>query len=175
MFQSTFPQGERPRGDSVIKYGYFVSIHVPARGTTLLPLWRVQMFSLFQSTFPQGERLPHRRSDALHGIVSIHVPARGTTYIPSSVFRILPLFQSTFPQGERLCLLPSVPGSSGFNPRSRKGNDPLRSSRSAPFSGFNPRSRKGNDEMTSSDTTVTLVSIHVPARGTTAITYNFYL
>ena len=57
--------------------GDSVSIHVPARGTTML--------------------LP---STAVHLIVSIHVPARGTTnhlHTPDSPKQ----FQSTFPHGER--------------------------------------------------------------------------
>ena len=55
-FQSTFPQGERLRGSGVYQGGVYVSIHVPARGTT---------------AFLNGS--------SFFGVVSIHVPARGTT------------------------------------------------------------------------------------------------
>ena len=185
-FQSTFPHGERPKID-LIHYSLtgfnprsrtgnddntnsasrypFVSIHVPARGTTLSI--RFSSFAcMFQSTFPHGERPTtlreflqfkcfnprsrtgndKRASDKLASAekVSIHVPARGTT--PGSLLRCPPdRFQSTFPHGERREPVDSSPKSSRFNPRSRTGND-----RPAPApyqSGlrFNPRSRTGND------------------------------
>ena len=79
---------------------WFVSIHVPTRGTTESLFDRYQSISPFQSTFPQGER-----------------PLVG------SFFSWTSSFQSTFPQGERLQGGAIVPPFSGFNPRSHKGND----------------------------------------------------
>ena len=99
-FQSTFPHGERrpsttkrktlrkgfnPRSrtgndrDNQGNHSYIsVSIHVPARGTTMALSMSVS------SSYA----------------VSIHVPARGTTnHICEHVLLIL--FQSTFPHGER--------------------------------------------------------------------------
>ena len=131
----------------------WVSIHVPARGTTV-----------------------SISDNALKSKVSIHVPARGTTRTDS---------------------LSDLPNR-GFNPRSREGNDNVINSNLYKFTrfqstfprgerqqaqwameklpGFNPRSREGND---GSETAIPVqdieVSIHVPARGTTAITYNFHL
>ena len=173
-FQSTFPRGERPPGRSI-----------------------ADAQVLFQSTFPRGERrlriLPY--ADSLIGFnprsregndapamyhrpafvgfnprsregndniqsyyqsylsVSIHVPARGTT----------------------ISVLPSSSRSSCFNPRSREGNDipPKISART--LRSFNPRSREGNDALRHRISLAVIVSIHVPARGTTAITYKFYL
>ena len=123
-------QGFNPRsrtGNDVIFDSFhlqsgIVSIHVPARGTTIL----------FCSPY-------------ISFTVSIHVPARGTTRVYSTGYRMvrgfnprsrtgndriharlcgsIQKFQSTFPHGER-----------------RKGNH----ERSA-WSGFNPRSRTGND------------------------------
>ena len=127
LFQSTFPQGERrismirrcydprfnPRSrkgnDSTCPKNHVddnVSIHVPARGTTLPS-------SSIHSDFRVSIHVPARgttffsSSQAPFAIVSIHVPARGTTshcsHLPSSS-----TFQSTFPQGERRgwrCLL----------------------------------------------------------------------
>ena len=58
------------------------------------------------------------------------------------------LFQSTFPQGERRLIRGMLPSYSSFNPRSRKGNDAYDGGQS-------------KKDM--------IVSIHVPARGTTAI------
>ena len=58
---------------------------------------------LFQSTFPHGERQILQWSYELIFVVSIHVPARGTTPVA----------------------IPYVDHYSGFNPRSRTGNDYL--------------------------------------------------
>ena len=77
-FQSTSPQGERPRSFTLYLTIWYISIHVPARGTTILD--RVHM--------------PHTQ-------ISIHVPARGTTKA-SGFVNALDKFQSTSPQGERL-------------------------------------------------------------------------
>ena len=86
------------------------------------------------------------------------------------------MFQSTFPQGERLDACPAqYKIIIRFNPRSRKGNDITIQHQPTEQNGFNPRSRKGNDTMRCARFGGMRVSIHVPARGTTAITYNFYL
>ena len=121
-FQSTFPQGERhilstaphpglsfnPRsrkGNDNDSYKYprmatQVSIHVPARGTTLVSCLS-HPCTQFQSTFPQGER--QSRSGCILRLqsVSIHVPARGTTQSCVRNIAYQSRFQSTFPQGER--------------------------------------------------------------------------
>ena len=55
-----------------------VSIHVPARGTTL-SRGSMKIITVFQSTFPQGERHCTIFFDSINIVVSIHVPARGTT------------------------------------------------------------------------------------------------
>ena len=55
------------------------------------------------------------------------------------------LFQSTFPQGERQVSTVNFCKIRCFNPRSRKGNDVMRSDGILPAECFNPRSRKGND------------------------------
>ena len=99
-FQSTFPRGERQwackhRGSCAA-----VSIHVPARGTTL-----------------------YSNAGWNNAWVSIHVPARGTTLV-RYISDCIGMFQSTFPRGERLALLYSFSGLRlCFNPRSREGND----------------------------------------------------
>ena len=53
-FQSTFPRGERLRQNHH-RASLQVSIHVPARGTTILSK-AFSYLSRFQSTFPRGER-----------------------------------------------------------------------------------------------------------------------
>ena len=99
-----------------------VSIHVPAKGTTLFPtvfacqnlcfnprsregndVWCFQIFF-----FPE---------------VSIHVPAKGTT------------MRSWRTRSEK----------KGFNPRSREGNDIAAAMLPRHDQSFNPRSREGND------------------------------
>ena len=121
LFQSTFPQGERPK-EVAKKLGFTeISIHVPARGTTAIT------------------------ADELIDVqISIHVPARGTT-IPRLVTAARRRFQSTFPQGERLMIGKKSTIRSNFNPRSRKGNDTRLHTKLYKTNYFNPRSRKGND------------------------------
>ena len=144
-FQSTFPQGERLYvGIKFGKDGSFQSTFPQGERPSILD--KILNPEKFQSTFPQGER-------------------RGFVTGPYIVNK----FQSTFPQGER----PHLSGSSRllrpcFNPRSRKGNDSYCHPTPLLPSCFNPRSRKGNDTLNDvlSDA-YSIVSIHVPARGTT--------
>ena len=107
MFQSTFPQGERPVCLALPISCFPVSIHVPARGTTV-PSFLINFPILFQSTFPQGERrLNHfclcTRSRCFNPRSrkgnDEHLTAREQREV---------MFQSTFPQGERLLLLQRV-------------------------------------------------------------------
>ena len=56
QFQSTRPQGARPRGDAEIRVAVDVSIHAPARGATAL-VDGLNKYYEFQSTRPQGARL----------------------------------------------------------------------------------------------------------------------
>ena len=77
--------------------------------------------------------------------ISIHVPAWGTTVFPVPLPPQIKLFQSTFPRGER----PDFPYISQFQKN------------------FNPRSRVGNDEFFRIFQSVRMISIHVPAWGTT--------
>ena len=167
MFQSTFPQGERPLSGVSIISDSGVSIHVPARGTTSKPS-RTSHSGLIQSTYPQGERPPAKSTYRKTIAVSIHVPARGTTGIAAVIATLWNTFQSTFPQGERPGSRPSPSWRlNRFNPRSRKGNDCSISVSHHMSNSFNPRSRKGNDTDSVSVLFHITVSIHVPARGTT--------
>ena len=77
-------------------------------------------------------------------VISIHVPAWGTTMVTVSVV-LLSLFQSTFPRGERRKIQGAV---------LRQGH-------------FNPRSRVGNDDKLTVRKDAKIISIHVPAWGTT--------
>ena len=121
--------------------------------------------------------------------ISIHVPAWGTT--PRGQVIATPVeFQSTFPRGERRQILRYMGFRKYFNPRSRVGNDHLTGwwtgcrqifqstfPRGERRSGtcrradrilyFNPRSRVGNDVDEQEKRIKELISIHVPAWGTT--------
>ena len=94
---------------------------------------------------------------------------KGNDTVRSASSSIAFRFQSTFPQGERLLVVAEIiKAAIGFNPRSRKGNDLDELLHRRWYDRFNPRSRKGNDS-DNYDTVPTMspVSIHVPARGTT--------
>ena len=145
MFQSTFPQGERLYRDGYY-VGKIVSIHVPARGTTYaFRSFCNRRFSVSIHVPARGTTLRLVQALSTHP-VSIHVPARGTTGFINS-FTIANLrFQSTFPQGER-----PVHGDAWFSVTM--------------FQSTFPQGERLN--ASKSDLTSSLVSIHVPARGTT--------
>ena len=56
LFQSTFPRGERRPSGKLFLSTFRVSIHVPARGTTVTEVLVQSQKIMFQSTFPRGER-----------------------------------------------------------------------------------------------------------------------
>ena len=87
-FQSTHPHGVRQQNRMFIKYQYYVSIHAPTRGATLL--FSNQDFqNLFQSTHPHGVRpglnciahfIRQFQSTHPHGVRLFPTPYKGTTY-----------------------------------------------------------------------------------------------
>ena len=104
--------------------------------------------SRFQSTFPHGERQIHRLHLSSLALVSIHVPARGTTKA-----------------GDHM----SIRDRPCFNPRSRTGNDstyPRCLDDQALFQSTFPHGER--PERLIKDWRLLVVSIHVPARGTTS-------
>ena len=142
-FQSTFPRGERQK---LWIYSYQSAYFNPRSrvGNDRIKMSIFFKLPLFQSTFPRGERL------------EFSVTSKTTTR-----------FQSTFPRGERQIFCANIYLQLNFNPRSRVGNDLLRS-KSLEATGqfqstfprgerlvsfvpsellayFNPRSRVGND------------------------------
>ena len=122
IFQSTFPQGERPTIVRINDGSLPISIHVPTRGTTSLI----------------------RLADCACWI-SIHVPTRGTTCYKSKWWRSknisihVPTRGTT--SGNQLVSRHLV----NFNPRSHKGNDGSGGGQEEILRNFNPRSHKGND------------------------------
>ena len=106
-----------------------ISIHVPARGTTILPFQFLLLSSDFNPRSREGNDAA-RLITTVDLAISIHVPARGTTKAPFAPTVILPIsihvpargttlrhthvalmaeFQSTFPRGERRCLFAILP------------------------------------------------------------------
>ena len=121
-----------------------VSIHVPARGTTHMENIVINQNVCFNPRSRTGNDSEEEAIEKANE-VSIHVPARGTT-ISSRNNIYHGKFQSTFPHGERPAAF------AGWNRRR---------------SCFNPRSRTGNDLFQWGHKLLFVVSIHVPARGTT--------
>ena len=143
-----------------------ISIHVPARGTTLITA--IFMWSLlFQSTSPRGGRRQENTLNPAGNWISIHVPARGTTqnrdmdclgvqisiHVPArgttrgirwrclirSISIHVPARGTTF-----RCAVTIVDGVD-FNPRPREGDDHDINQDIAKHYDFNPRPREGDD------------------------------
>ena len=165
-FQSTFPRRERhniklssylldcfnPRsregndipvegGFKVVKY---VSIHVPAKGTTNLPAVFMAYFCVSIHVPAKGTTESRRRWKR-HTRVSIHVPAKGTTLCRRNI-SFSALFQSTFPRRERHYTFTVRNGAKGVSIH-------------VPAKGTTPTHYKIYNALS--------VSIHVPAKGTT--------
>ena len=166
-----------------------VSIHVPARGTTLLYICSCIIMTVSIHVPARGtttqKHLRYRSQT-----VSIHVPARGTTSHIEEQERHKK-FQSTFPQGERQPQMhinrpeswvsihvpargTTIRGLTYMHNRrvsihvpARGTTTSVRTAGREPEESFNPRSRKGNDWPHKQQRWGCRVSIHVPARGTT--------
>ena len=196
-FQSTFPRRERP--NTTAAQGDFASFNPRSREGNDADVWAVRTARKTVSIHVPAKGTTHLF--LLHFLfwgVSIHVPAKGTTTLPCSPSCIRQ-FQSTFPRRERRgCLGRENSQKNGFNPRSREGNDYGTTASVCILSAFQstfPRRERlkgagfeGNYYMFQSTfprrerrncfcvgIDIHAVSIHVPAKGTTAITYNFYL
>ena len=165
MFQSTRPQGARHRDTrpfptrpcfnprarkgrdgwrGAVHGPGRVSIHAPARGATVAE-FALAIVSLFQSTRPQGARLLDEMDIAIEQ-----------------------LFQSTRPQGARPEATTRPPSSASFNPRARKGRDPLCMLTLHDGSMFQSTRPQGARRPCSCPPRrAPNVSIHAPARGAT--------
>ena len=149
LFQSTHCFNPRSRTGNdvlsvVLQRDPDVSIHVPARGTTLLLTTHWLRLHSFNPRSRTGNDGNWDRTAGQLIQVSIHVPARGTTKKHFYMYRVHQ-FQSTFPHGERPLLCRHSRLLAGFNPRSRTGNDNAYHGNHVAIIGFNPRSRTGND------------------------------
>ncbi len=109
-FQSTSPRGGRPSRPRRLKTGYSISIHVPARGTTL-----------------KGFLL---RADLAE--ISIHVPARGTTVLQAQ-YNISKVYFNPRPrEGDDRCRHRRYGPSCRFQSTSPRGGRPISKARFTP-------------------------------------------
>ena len=193
LFQSTFPRGERPDLYNVLDVLYdfnprsrvgndvilvfseifvTISIHVPAWGTTSLTRGATQSYNI-SIHVPAWGTTGFNTLFLLSDSISIHVPAWGTTVYSIPSFTRVSSFQSTFPRGERQRSQKIKEEREKFQSTFPRGERLLRLLCHIQTAHFNPRSRVGNDAsiflLQSSDL---LISIHVPAWGTTA--YRFW-
>ncbi len=172
-----------------ISFGLGISIHVPARGTTLwFPLFPHLFYisihvpargTTFASSDPPGPASnfnprPREGNDAKDMMlgnykgISIHVPARGTTTFRELVDYIMGISIHVPARGTTCRLLKynglyiisiHVPA---------RGTTTIHSIKPIKGNNFNPRPREGNDVIRWLFYSQNLISIHVPARGTTA-------
>jgi len=120
-FQSTFPRGERPKGDKdLIDKHHFNPRSREGNDTSRAS--RISLLSRFQSTFPRGERLQARREFWNFAGFQSTFP-RGERLLSGTLAINFWAFQSTFPRGERLRMPGLCSLLLNFNPRSREGND----------------------------------------------------
>ena len=173
----------------VTKKMSYISIHVPARGTTTTS-WNPRSHSGFQSTSPRGGRLWTPFIMPLIKSISIHVPARGTTAMCPGLIIARFQFQSTSPRGGRHRKRVWVLFVKHFNPRPREGDDCWKLHKMAStwkFQSTSPRGgrqtvmffklspiifqstspRGGRRRTGYYESDKPHISIHVPARGTT--------
>ena len=151
-FQSTFPRGERHPVDKKERLINGISIHVPAWGTTISRMLGT-LKPIISIHVPAWGTTTLCLLTWTGQLISIHVPAWGTTSSGKSYLRVYSVFQSTFPRGERRIPMMGHPKLILY---------------------FNPRSRVGNDLVCDVWLRVDIISIHVPAWGTTWLGANGY-
>ncbi len=122
-----------------------VSIHAPTRGATLVRYWAFTLMT-FQSTRPRGARPMAGRFT-------------GTQC----------QFQSTRPRGARREISMQPINSLRFNPRAHAGRDKRCVLDDTSLYCFNPRAHAGRDNFDKDSLQISVVSIHAPTRGATAI------
>ena len=144
---------------------YTISIHVPAWGTTT-EMVEISLNTSFQSTFPRGER--RRGYIAERKCWYFNPRSRVGNDYHRSGYRCC---HRHFNPRSRVGNDPyagQLPHSSVyFNPRSRVGNDKMYIGTFWLIENFNPRSRVGNDIIYTPTYRLSIISIHVPAWGTT--------
>ena len=167
-FQSTFPRGERPDEQIRAIAGIKVSIHVPARGTTCRTACSLRTTSCFNPRSREGNDVEQLALNLPKFMVSIHVPARGTTLLADCNRAVFKRFNPRSREGNDGLIIPILPTYAGFNPRSREGNDLDLEDAIEKVVKFQSTFPRGERLMFFLHFFLgLLVSIHVPARGTT--------
>ena len=101
LFQSTFPQGERLLDVNRYDIANLVSIHVPARGTTIIT---VDMGGHVHGFNPRSRKGNDETASAWLDKTPVRFNPRsrkGNDELYANSSTLAPMFQSTFPQGER--------------------------------------------------------------------------
>ena len=78
LFQSTLPQGERPRLQDGNLHDSVISIHAPARGATQKPIKVLKQLIISIHAPARGATVDRHYGQHTNWI-SIHAPARGAT------------------------------------------------------------------------------------------------
>ena len=121
MFQSTRPRGARPLTTLTIRIDFYVSIHAPTRGATIL-LAVLLSPDMFQSTRPRGARQDR------------HV-----------LFRRSLSFNPRAHAGRDIYTPVVKAWSRRFNPRAHAGRDIRPCATANGYRRFNPRAHAGRD------------------------------
>ena len=128
----------------------------------------------FQSTFPRGERPSWLRHSHAHHF-NFNPRSRVGNDPVNAQNPVSGLFQSTFPRGERRKRSNQGTWQRYFNPRSRVGNDGGKNMKRHPIMISIHVPAWGTTQYSDGLASVSVISIHVPAWGTTANFNNFSL
>ena len=149
VFQSTFPQGERPSRARYDQWESDVSIHVPARGTTRKGAGAMRRKRSFNPRSRKGNDMGWMETVLRRKRFNPRSRKGNDDFLRFTKLKAS-TFQSTFPQGERLRFL-------------HINKKEVHVSIHVPARGTTSQKGKVKD--------MSYVSIHVPARGTTFILY----
>ena len=131
-------------------------------------MWLLHLGQQFQSTFPRGERpiCPERILLLRNFNPRSH---EGNDGVYSGFPSTFMSFQSTFPRGERRCFQCRPYLFRGFQSTFPRGERRSASSLLSPFCLFQSTFPRGERHLkTCVNLAITIISIHVPTRGTTA-------
>ena len=144
-----------------------ISIHVPAWGTTEDDVPDTTPVADFNPRSRVGNDKAATNMFCQARYISIHVPAWGTTQGAMRKADGTANFNPRSRVGNDMAACVNLSLFKNFNPRSRVGNDHAASCSAFRLLYFNPRSRVGNDQHRKRSFWYFLISIHVPAWGTT--------
>ena len=166
LFQSTFPRGERRVLCNAIPYGMKFQSTFP-RGERHTGIFILNISAYFNPRSRVGNDMSRYLTGGGTVHISIHVPAWGTTIKgPGSIeYGFISIHVPAWGTTKYQTRISKC--HTYFNPRSRVGNDTARKHFQSCVDYFNPRSRVGNDVISNPLLKGVIISIHVPAWGTT--------